>query len=141
MAGVFADYPGCVFEPAEYPELDAIGDYFAARGGRAWVIESGRTIVGSLAVAPTYVPDAMELFKVYLAPRHRGRGLAGELLALATAYAAENGARALILWTDTRFLQGHRFYERNGFRRLPGLRALHDASSSLEYFYRRDIAA
>jgi putative acetyltransferase len=106
-----------------------------------WVIESGGALVGSLGVAPTYVADTMELFKVYLALRHRGRGLAGELLERAEAFAKENGATALILWTDTRFAQGHRFYERNDFKRLPGLRALHDASSSLEYFYRRDIEA
>jgi putative acetyltransferase len=141
VAGVFAEYPGCVYEPAEFPELDAIADYFAERGGRMWVIESSSTLIGSLAVAPSYRPDAMELYKVYLAHRHRGRGLAGSLLQLANDFAAANGARSLFLWTDTRFVLGHRFYERNGFRRLPGLRALHDASNSLEYFYRRDITS
>jgi putative acetyltransferase len=141
IAGVLAEYPGCVYEPSEHPELEAIADHVAARGSRMWVIESSGMLIGSLGVGPTYLPDAMELFKVFLAARHRGRGLAGELLQLASDFTVERGASALILWTDTRFAQGHRFYERNGFKRLPGLRALHDASGTLEYFYRRDIAA
>lgn len=141
ISGVFAEYEGCVFDQAEFPELGAIADHFGGRSGRMWVIESSGMLIGSLGVAPTYLPDTMQLFSVYLAHRHRGRGLAAELLELANDFAVENGARALILWTDTRFVQGHRFYERNGFRRLPGLRALHDASTSLEYYFRRDIAA
>jgi putative acetyltransferase len=139
MAGVFTEYPGCVYVASEYPELVAVADHFAASGGVMWVVEASGGLIGSLAIAESSEPGVMELHKVYLTSRHRGRGVAGRLLELAEDFARLRGAYALQLWTDTRFVQGHRFYERQGFVRMPGVRALHDASASLEYPYRKDL--
>jgi putative acetyltransferase len=141
IAGVFAEYPGCVYVPAEFPELTAVADHYAGRDGAIWVVERAGDIIGSLAVAASYDPGVMELHKVYLSSRHRGRGVAGRLLELGEAFARGRGAHTLRLWTDTRFVQGHRFYERQGFIRQPGVRALHDASASLEYPYAKAIGA
>ena len=65
-------------------------------------------------------------------------GVAKRLLDRALAFAASRGMTAITLWTDSRFLDGHRFYERHGFRRMPGVRALHDGSNSLEFNFRLD---
>ena len=61
------------------------------------------------------------------------------MLAEAVAFARAGGGTRLRLWTDTRFAEGHRFYERNGFVRLPGSRAVPDASDTWEFAYTRDI--
>jgi putative acetyltransferase len=93
-------------------------------------------IVGSIAITPTHASRVSELFKVYLAHELRGSGVAKALMNEALAWALANGFMSTELWTDTRFLSGHRFYEKNGFIRMPGIRALHDAASTFEFGYR-----
>lgn len=141
IAGCFAEYDGCLFDrAAEFPELDAIASHFRARDGAIWVAEHERRIVGSIACTPTEEAGTIELFKLYVASEMRGRGLARELLGHVLGFACERGADAVRLHTDTRFLDAHRFYERNGFERLPGSRPLHDISNSFEYPYRLSLA-
>jgi len=139
IAGVFAEYPGCFYVEAEFPELAAPQSDYAARAGKVWVVEIDAAIVGSFAVAATPDPAVFEISKVYLAAPVRGRGLAGRLLRLALGHARERGARAARLWTDTRFLDAHRFYEANGFVRVPGVRFLGDFSASWEFPYVRRL--
>lgn len=142
IARCFADYPGIVFDrAAEFPELDAIASHFVAGGGRMWLAERDGCVVGSLAIATSDEPQVMELHKVYLLPEMRGRGLARRMLQRALDFAASHGAVEIKLWTDSRFDAGHRFYEANGFVRQPGTRTLGDLSNSLEYAYRRSLAA
>ncbi|MHB2167182.1 N-acetyltransferase family protein [Alsobacter sp. R-9] len=140
IAGVFAEYEDCPFVDAEFPELAAPATHFAAHDGALWVVTEGDRVIGSLAVARTVRPDVFELFKVYLAAGMRGRGLAATLLGLAEDHARARGGHRLVLWSDTRFTAGHRFYQRHGFERFPGTRALHDAARSLEFGFSRAIA-
>jgi putative acetyltransferase len=141
IASVFGEYEGCPFVPEEFPELAAPATHFARRDGALWVAQDGDgRVVGSLAVAVTHRPDTAELFKVYVAADHRGNGLARDMLERGVGLARERGARRLVLWSDTRFLSGHRFYARNGFRRVPGIRALHDAAATLEFGFERILA-
>ncbi len=136
---VFAEYPGCLFLPEEMPELAALASHFAARGGRLWVAEVGGDLVGCLGVDRAPLTDGMELHKLYVARPARGHGLARRLCEQAEAFARERGAGFVELWTDTRFLEAHRFYERLGFTRLVGRRALDDASRSYEFHYRKRL--
>ncbi|MDF2995148.1 MAG: GCN5-related N-acetyltransferase [Xanthobacteraceae bacterium] len=141
IAGCFAEYDGCLFDrAAEFPELDAIATHFRDRNGIMWVAEHEGRIVGSVACAPTEEAGTVELFKLYVAREMRGRGLAGTLLRHVLGFARERGATAVRLFTDTRFLDAHRFYERNGFERLGEARPLHDISNSYEYPYRLSLA-
>lgn len=142
IAASFAEYAGCLFDWSEFPELRRPASHYAARGGALWVAatDNGR-IVGSLAAVPVPEQGAVELFKVYADPAHRGSGLAQALFGRALAFAAERGMAELMLWSDTRFTRGHRFYEKLGFRRWPGERYLADVSASWEYHYRRPVAA
>jgi putative acetyltransferase len=138
IASVFAEYEGVLFRPEEFPELAAVASHFEARGGRLLVAEAGGRIVGSFGYVMTHEEGVAEILKVYLAREFRGRGIAGRLLARALDEAEAAGARGLVLWSDLRFTEGHRFYERHGFVRGAGLRALHDASETLEIPYRLD---
>lgn len=141
IATVFADYPNCHFVPDEFPELGAPATHYATRGGRLWIAADDEEPVGSFALARTSDPEVFELFKVYLLPQARGDGLARVMLDEAIALARSSGGQRLRLWTDTRFAEGHRFYERNGFARLPGSRAVPDASDTWEFAYSRALEA
>ena len=55
------------------------------------------------------------------------------------ALARAGGAREIVLWSDTRFERGHRFYEKLGFVREPVERYLADASESWEFFFRKSL--
>jgi putative acetyltransferase len=141
ISGCFAEYEGCLFDrAAEFPELDAIATHFQDKDGAIWVAEHEARIVGSIASTPTEEADTVELFKLYVAREMRGQGLARALLEHVLGFARERNAGAVRLFTDTRFLDAHRFYERNGFRRLPGSRPLHDISNSFEYPYRLSLS-
>lgn len=142
VASVFAEYEGCLYDPAEFPELEAPATWYETKkGGRLWVAETGGRIVGSFVVVPTPDPATAEFFKVYLARDARGRGTAGRLMALGFEHARAMGAVRVRLWTDTRFIAGHRFYEKAGFTRLPPVRFLADVSASWEYCYLAALGA
>ena len=132
---IWQRYPGIVFDvDAEVPELRAIASAFAAKGGRFFVAEHEGRVVGSAGVAPAADPAGAELHKLYVDAELRRAGLASRLLVEVAA--RHQGARFLELWTDSRFVEAHAFYERRGFARLPEMRCLDDLSRSTEYHYR-----
>jgi putative acetyltransferase len=139
IARCFADYPGCLFEPAEFPELEHPASHYAARPGLLLVAEARRNLIGSLAIFACAEPGILELGKVYVHPDHHGAGVAQALFAAGLDHAHQTGATGLRLWTDTRFTRGHAFYRKLGFVQQPGCRYLHDVSASWEYAFRRDL--
>ncbi|MEP3244922.1 MAG: hypothetical protein ABJN40_12240 [Sneathiella sp.] len=46
---------------------------------------------------------------------------------------------AIILWTDTRFTNAHRLYEKRGFEKGATTRDLDDLSKTTEYYYQRTL--
>lgn len=140
-------YPGCILDvDGELPELRHYASHVDARRGAAWVAVAGGdpaapatadTILASCAVmaAEGEAAGHFELFKLYVSPRARRLGLARRMLVRAIEHARNAGGRHLMLWTDTRFAEGHAFYEAHGFVRAPVTRELHDLSRSVEYRY------
>ncbi|HSN96746.1 MAG TPA: GNAT family N-acetyltransferase [Candidatus Nanopelagicales bacterium] len=140
IGGVFAEYPGCVLDvDGEMPELRAIATAFRLRGGRFWVAEEGGRVLGCVGVRTVGEGTGVELCKLYVAKEARRRGLGGALSALVEAEARARGAASVELWTDTRFTDAHRLYERRGYVRGPATRELHDRSATVEYFYRLSL--
>jgi putative acetyltransferase len=146
IARIFADYENCPFVAEEFPELAAPATHYGQKKrGHLWVIEDAQAdaatnILGSIAITPTFETGLAELFKVYLAHSLRGTGVAATLLNQALDWARASGSHSVMLWTDTRFLAGHRFYEKHGFIRMPGIRALHDAASTFEFGYKLSLS-
>jgi putative acetyltransferase len=137
---IWLSYPGIVFDvDAEVPELHAIASAFGAKAGHFWVAERAGCVVGSAGVAPAADPSSAEVHKLYVSPDLRRAGLASRLLQRVKVEARHTGARFLELWTDSRFIEAHAFYERHGFARLPEVRRLDDLSRSTEYRYRRPL--
>lgn len=143
IARCWADYPGCVMDvDGEVPELRALATYYAGQGGALWAAEQDGAITGMVAARPVAGDDgAWEICRVYADPARHGTGLGHRLLDAAEAHARAHGARRLVLWSDTRFDRAHRFYEKRGYVRAGGIRALGDLSNSLEYGYAKPLGA
>lgn len=138
VAGCWAAYEGCVYDEVEMAHLRAPASHFAGRGGRLYVVEAGGEVVASVAWDPAG-PGQVELHLLYVRADARRRGLAAGLVDLVEAEARRRGATGVGLWSDTRFADAHRLYERLGYRR-GGTRQLHDRSHSVEYRFEKELA-
>lgn len=137
---VFAQYPNCPFDrAAEFSELDQIETYLSKRGGKMWVAERDGRIVGCFGIIETPSQAIFELYKVYLLPEARGQGTAKKLLDMAFDFARQRGGRTVRLWTDTRFYEGHAFYRKNGFEKLPITRYHADLGHTWEFAFERSL--
>ncbi|MFQ5535314.1 MAG: GNAT family N-acetyltransferase [Sphingomonadales bacterium] len=137
IGDAFAEYPGCVLDvDLECPDLRAPASHFRKIGGRFWVAGS-RQIVGTTSCAPIHDGTALELKRLYVAADARGRGLGTRLCELVEKEARIRGLGMIELWTDTRFLDAHRLYERLGYVRQQETRDLQDLSNTTEYRYLR----
>lgn len=140
IGSCFAEYPNCILDvDGEMPELRQIAAWAAGLDGRFWVAEAGGEIAGSVGVTPAADPAGMELRKLYVAAPFRRVGLGARLCDLVQEEAARRAARFLELWSDTRFTDAHRLYERLGYRRTGASRELHDLSDTVEYHFRKSL--
>lgn len=139
ISACWAEYPGCVMDvDGEVPELRALASYYAGQGGALWVADDGGRVVGMVATMPLD-QGAWEICKMYAYPEQRGSGLAGRLIDTAEDFARGHGAKAMKLWTDTRFDRAHRFYENRSYVRVGAIRALHDLSNTMEFGYAKAL--
>jgi N-acetylglutamate synthase-like GNAT family acetyltransferase len=135
----YSEYDGCVLAvDEEVPELRAIASKHAEQGGRFWVAERNGELVGCAGLVPSS-NGTMELKKLYVAKDCRSNGLGARLCSLVEVEAVSRGASNIELWSDTRFKDAHRLYERRGYTRGK-TRELQDLSKSVEYYYRKDLS-
>lgn len=136
IAGAFAEYPDSSFDvDAEMPELRAPATAIRKAEGRWWVAEDDDGIIGSVAVEPA-ADGAIEMKKLYIASTSRRRGLGAHLVTLAESEARFRGAATMELWTDARFEDAHRLYERMGYRRTDRTRQFKHMT---DYHYTKDL--
>jgi GNAT superfamily N-acetyltransferase len=139
IGAIWRSYPGIVFDvDAELPELKALSSAFARAGGAGWVAERVGRIVGCVGVAPSRSSGDWEILKLYVAAEQRRQGLARRLVALAEDWARGQGASAIELWTDTRFIEAHAFYRSLGYAQ-EGWRQLQDLSRTSEYGFHKPL--
>jgi putative acetyltransferase len=140
IGGVFAEYPGCVLDvDGELPELRSIATTFRAWGGEFWVFEEAGQIVACVGYSRTTEHDTIELRKLYVRRDQRRRGLGRMLCEVVEAAARKHRASGIELWSDTRFTDAHRLYDKLGYARSPQTRALHDRSETIEYHFTRSL--
>ncbi len=141
IARCFSDYDGCVMDlPGLDADLPQVARHFRDRGGRFWVAEAAGAIVGCVGYVPAEA-ETIELKRLYVAPEARRQGLASRLLALVEEAARRHGARSIVLWSDTRFVEAHAFYLAHGFAQTGATRRLDDPSHTTEYAFRRTVEA
>jgi GNAT superfamily N-acetyltransferase len=78
MQQAFADY----VDRALREEIDRINEYYGERHGGFWVAVEAERIVGMFGLEPS-TEQAMELRRMYVDPRARGRGIARMMLSYA----------------------------------------------------------
>ena len=139
LAACWSEYPGTVVDVhGECPDLLAPASGFTARGGRLWVLtDPCATVVATAG----WVPGARraELCRMYVARRWRRRGLAAHLAGLVEATAASAGHDGMELWSDVRFDDAHRLYERLGYRRSGRQRSFSDLSRTTEWHFSKSL--
>ena len=95
-------------------------DAAAHYGGAFWVAELDGEIVGTvgLELGPEGVGGLAgcdcSLERLYVLDRARGRGIGSALLRAVLDEARAHGRRRMAIWTDKRFEDAHRLYERVG---------------------------
>jgi len=137
----FAEYENCVLDvDGEIPELRAIARWAAELDGRFWVVERRSRVVACGGLTPAPTQGGIELRKLYVAADARRRGLGAHLCGLVEEEARRRRARFIELWSDTRFLDAHRLYQRLGYLRTGETRELHDLSDTIEYHFRKALA-
>ena len=139
MASVYAEYDFVFDVDRELPEMRCAASEFSGRGGRFWVAEENARIIGMIGCEPFRNGDAYELRRLYVHKGWRRQGVGARLVELVEREASANRASCIELWSDTRLVTSHRFYERLGYIRIEDLRELHDLSASIEVLYRKDL--
>ena len=135
---VYREY-GFVYVPdVEVPDLFRFDQHYAPPRGVFFVVREEDVVVGSVGVE-RLDNDSAELHRLYLDSRLRGRGTGRALVEAALAWCREQRIPRMILWSDTRFDQAHRLYERMGFQRT-GERVLpDDLNQTREYGFARPV--
>lgn len=137
IGACWSEYPGCVMDVAgECPELLAPASHFHAVGGRFWVLPEGDWIAACIGMAPGH-KHPRELVKLYVARHRRGQGLGQALVRCVETHAREEGATGIELWSDTRFEDAHRLYQRLGYQPTGRSRHLYDLSATTEYEFEK----
>ncbi len=142
IAGCWSEYPGCVLDvDAEEPWLRSPATAYAGTGGAMWVVQRDGAGDGTVLACVGLMPHGghAELKSLYVARAGRRQGLGGRLVALVEAEAVARGATTVELWSDTRFADAHRLYERLGYLRTGRRRELHDLSNTTEYHFAKPV--
>ncbi|HEY8383627.1 MAG TPA: GNAT family N-acetyltransferase [Microvirga sp.] len=136
----FAEYPGCFTDPHDdLPDLRRPASAAAEKKGSFWVVEDERGRVRACVFVDFPEPGTAELHRLYVRPDQRRQGLGAYLVSHVEEHARRNGASRVVFWSDTRFTQAHRLYERMGYGRDGRTRDLGDVSNSVEYFFEKAL--
>lgn len=134
----YREYEGCILDvDAEEPQLRGIASHYEQKGGEFWVAEKGGQIIGSIGYSPN--ANKIELKHLYVNSAARRQGLATNLCLLVEKAAAAANVEKIILWTDTRFQDAHRLYERRGYSKGKESRTLQDLSNTTEYYFEKAL--
>lgn len=101
-----------------------------------WTLDDGGKVIG--CVGASVEKDEVELHRLYIDPRARGRGIGAKLARHVVDWSRARGARRVFLWSDKRLLHAHAMYEREGFVKF-GDRICQDPQNSPEWGYHLDL--
>ena len=135
---VYREYDFVYVPEVEVPDLFRFEQHYAPPHGAFFVVRELDVVVGSAGVER--LPDgSAELHRLYLDARLRGRGTGRALVEAVLDWCRTQHIERLILWSDTRFDQAHRLYERMGFQQA-GERVLpDDLNQTREYGFERPV--
>ena len=136
IGDVFAEYPGVILlVDEELPDLNCPATAFEKKNGEFFVVEREKEIIACVAYSIDSNRMSAELCRLYVQKKCRKEGLGGELVAHVERIVKRKHAQSLELWTDIRFKDAHRFYQRLGYSKQRETRALGDVSGTIEFEY------
>lgn len=137
---VYREYGDSVCLERADSDLLAIEKNYKNKGGCFWVWKEKGEITATVAVVPADEKDTVMLKRLYLKKNYRGSGKANLLLNFVIEWAKERSYKKMILWSDTRFLRGHKFYKKHEFIRGDIVRTMNDGNIPYkEYFFYKEI--
>jgi ribosomal protein S18 acetylase RimI-like enzyme len=107
-----------ILEPADEAQLDDPFGTIVARGGTILVALLDDVVVGTAAVLP-HAPDEMELVKLTVEARLRGRGVGRRLVHACIEEARARSSHRLVLVSSSLLQSALRLYESLGFEHRP----------------------
>jgi N-acetylglutamate synthase-like GNAT family acetyltransferase len=104
----------------DQPDLGNIPALYQQGAGNFWVALSDGEVVGTVALLDLgNLQGALRKMFVHAGYRGAGHGVSARLLETLLAWSRARGVKEIYLGTTEKFLAAHRFYERNGFQRIP----------------------
>lgn len=126
----------------DQPDLMDIPGVYQQRCGNFWVAETDGRIVGTIALLDIGGGQGA-LRKLFVRAQYRGAGTgtAATLLNTLMAWAGRSGFQGICLGTTSKFIAAHRFYEKNGFSKIPkaDLPASFPVMAVDSHFYRINV--
>lgn len=120
VLGIQNDEFGLGLTAQDQPDLPNIAEFY--KNGRFWIaLDENNQLMGTIGIEPLTGGQA-SLRKMFLDKTVRGNkeeNLAQRLFETLLQYAKEKGYQELWLDTPPPAKAAHRFYERNGFERMP----------------------
>jgi len=102
--------------PLNDPDLDEIEKVYFGKG-RFWVAIKNDEVIGTVAIRDLGNNSA-KLNRMFVLIKHHGDGTGQKLLDHALLFAKKQGFTKIILNTHELMHRAHRFYEKNGFKRV-----------------------
>jgi N-acetylglutamate synthase-like GNAT family acetyltransferase len=120
IVGIQHDEFGVAITAADQPDLGTISTFYQTGGGNFWVARRNKQVVGTIALKDIGNNEGA-LRKMFVAPEARGKeaGVAQQLLETLIDWVRQRGIERVYLGTTDAFRAAHRFYEKNGFIRVP----------------------
>ncbi len=130
---VFDEYGWTFVETDELPDFVFYESHYSnpERALLFALTDEKDNVIGSIAVKSG--GRGPYLSRVYLMAEYRGFGLGKWMTSQVMELVKKRGFDSIHLWTDTRFVDAHRMYERLGFRMTGEIRSLHDVNRSFEF--------
>ncbi len=122
ISEVLAEY-GLPWQPTEADrDVIEVEKAYLKSGGEFWVVELQEDVVGTAAYYPIVRGDkAVEIRKMYLLPKVRGKGLGKYLLQQLEKAIAQKGFREIWIETASVLSEAVVLYEKNGYQPASGV--------------------
>src|SRR5207249_8515715 len=132
------EYPLLLEPGGEVPGFFPFDEHYTPPRGAFFVGRGGNRVVGTVG-GGAIDGGAAELHRLYLDANLRGRGTGRALVEAVLDWCRAEKISRLTLWSDTRFDQAHRLYERMGFERRGERTLPDDLNQTREYGFERPV--